>query len=88
MPYKTPIARYSRNPRSNNLSKERCKDLLIVAMLPFLVVLWVQEGKPRWEQWKSENALPERQCDIYHEHALPRNKCTTYQEEESPYFHG
>ncbi len=70
-----------------NLSKERCKDLLIVAMLPFLVVLWVQEGKPRMEQFRLNPHLSERHCDIIHEQALPRNKCATY-DDESPYFHG
>jgi hypothetical protein len=70
-----------------HLSTERCKDLLIVAMLPFLVVLWVQEGKPRWEKWRSENALPERQCEIYHQSQLPGKRCTTY-DEEPLYFHG
>lgn len=61
-----------------NIGKERCKDILIVAMLPFLVVLWHQEGKPRWEAWRSENRLPERQCDVIHENAPPHLKCGSY----------
>ena len=56
-------------------------------MLPFLVVLWTQEGKPRWEKFRLNPALSERQCDIIHEHQKPGKKCDTY-EKESPHFHG
>ena len=60
----------------NNLSKERCKDLLIVATLPFLVMLWITEVQPRMEQWRLNKYLPEkRHCDVIHENAPPHLKC-------------
>jgi len=46
--------------------------------LPFLIVLWVTEGKPRWEQFRLNPALEKRHCDIIHEHQKPGKKCDTY----------
>ena len=79
------------NPRNNNLSKERCKDLLIVAMHPFAVVLWVTEGKPRVTAVIDDIRLSEQgyseRCEIVHENALPRTKCDRY-DNEFPYLNG
>ena len=67
------------------------QSLLILAAIPFVVMLWNNHGKPWMEQRLSEIRLPEQdystRCDIIHENALPNRKCATY-EEESPYFHG
>ena len=72
---------------SRRLSKEQCEAIAIVATLPFLIVLWVTEGKPRWEQFRLNPALEERHCDIIHEHQKPGKKCDRY-DEDPPYFHG
>ena len=76
---------------SANLNRERCKDLLIVAILPFAVVLWVTEGKPRVTAVIDDITLSEQEyserCEIIHENALPKNKCDRY-DNEFPYFHG
>lgn len=67
------------------------QSLLILATIPFVVMLWHNHGKPWVEAVISEIGLPEQdysdRCDIIHENALPNRKCDTY-EQESPYFHG
>lgn len=60
------------------MSKERMKDLLIVAMLPFLVVAYQSTD---WSFLKPTN-LQERKCDIYHMNAKPSQKCETWETEE------
>ena len=70
-----------------NIAKERCKDLLIVAMLPFLFVLWVTEVQPRLEQWRMNKYLKQRHCDVIHENAPPHLKCGEFNPPPR-YFHG
>ena len=60
------------------MTKERMKDLLIIAMLPFLVVAYQSTD---WS-FLNPNNLPERKCDIYHESAKPSLKCETWETEE------
>ena len=83
--------------RGSLSQKQRAADihhkqsLLILAAIPFVVMLWHNHGKPWVEAVLSEIRLPESEyserCEIIHENALPNSKCDTYQE-ESPYFHG
>ena len=60
------------------MSKERMKDLLIIAMLPFLVVAYQSID---WS-FLNPNNFPERKCDIYHENAPIGLKCEMWQTEE------
>ena len=73
------------------------QSLLILATIPFVVMLWHNHGKPWVEAVLSEIRLPDQngepvsdyaeRCEIIHENALPNSKCDTYKE-ESPYIHG
>ena len=67
------------------------QSLLILAAIPFVVMLWNNHGKPWVGAVISEIRLPgsdySERCDIIHENTLPKYKCDTY-EQESPFFHG
>ncbi len=60
------------------MSKERMKDLIIVAMIPFLVVAY------RSIDWGflNPNNLQQRHCDTYHMNAKPSLKCEVWETEE------
>lgn len=86
---KTRMDSVTRSSRAADIHHKQ--SLLILAAIPFVVMLWHNHGKPWMEAVLSEIRLPEsdyaERCDIIHENALPNSKCDTY-EQESPYFHG
>ena len=57
------------------MTKERMKDLLIIAMLPFLVVVWETTD---WSFLRLTD-LQERKCDTYHMNAKPSQKCGVWE---------
>jgi len=57
------------------MTKERMKDLLIIAMLPFLVVVWETTD---WSFLRPTN-LEKRHCDTYHMNAKPSLKCEVWE---------
>jgi len=57
------------------MTKQRMKDLLIIAMLPFLVVAWETTD---WSFLRPVD-FEERKCDIYHTNAKPSLKCETWE---------
>ena len=61
------------------MTKERMKDLLIIAMLPFLVVAF------ETTDWSFLKLSKSKQCDIIHQNASPHLKCERYSE-PSHYF--
>jgi len=69
-----------RMPLPMRIDKKQCESLAIVALLPFLIVLWVTEVQPRIEQWKMNKYLPARHCDVIHENAPPHLKCGQFGE--------
>ena len=70
------------------MTKERMKDLLIIAMLPFLVVAYETTDWSFLEQaCIFGECFEARQCDVIHENAPPNLKCGSYND-PSPYFHG
>ena len=56
------------------MTKERMKDLLIIAMLPILVVAYETTA------WSFMEISEPRQCDIIHENAPVNLKCVRYDE--------
>lgn len=62
------------------MTKERMKDLLIIAMLPFLVVAY------ETTDWSALSPLSGQKyrCDVYHEDAKPGLKCEVFESREGP----
>ena len=67
------------------MTKERMKDLLIIGMLPFVVVVYKTTD---WDFLRLNPGLQKRDCVVYHENAPVHLKCQeTYEQPQCPYFH-
>ena len=62
------------------MTKERMKELLIIAMLPFLVVAYETTD---WSFLSAFNGS-DYNCDVYHANAKPGLRCEVFESREGP----